>query len=201
MSPVDSSLIRDIDFRQKTFAEVIESAEKETLRVERETLRRRLVAYLLKTVALFGGIVVAARVLDAQYSSWVGFALVGAVTVDQLFSNHERLLVMTEARAAYRRLLRNIKHEYNQALEIERLTDDTEPAAQERAARKQARNLKAFTDRLHHEMEAVRGALDQADLRALRGLAPAAAAQTLPAPSLPSGSASSLAAPPKDEGA
>jgi hypothetical protein len=104
-----------IDYLQKRFEEDYSTVNTSSQHLSREAIVRRWTAYLLKAIAVFGGIAIAAG-LNAYWSHVVGVLIAVVVGTDGVFSNHKRLLIVTAAANAYSNLLRNIRQTYNQKL-------------------------------------------------------------------------------------
>src|SRR6266581_3183196 len=79
-------------------------------------LLRRLIAYLLKTVAAGGSLVVATGYVP-QWNQPIAVAILIAVLIDSVSSNHKRLLSEVQAGYAYEFLRENISREYNRSLD------------------------------------------------------------------------------------
>ena len=72
--------------------------------------RRRMLAYGLKGIALFGGLFVA---VVQSHPAIMGVVISAAVLVDQLMSNHQRLITEQVAVNAVQHTLRRIETDYN----------------------------------------------------------------------------------------
>ena len=75
---------------------------------------RRVVAYSLKTIAAGGSLFVATGLLPSWHQA-VGIAILVAVFVDTISSNHKILLAEVEAGYAFRSLRSRIKGDFNRA--------------------------------------------------------------------------------------
>jgi hypothetical protein len=108
-APIDGNLI---EFLQNRFSETHQKVSDDSKVISREAKLRRTLAYFLKAVAVFGGLAIAVGI-PKEWSQVVGILIAVAITVDSLFSNHRRLLSVTEASNAYKNLLRDIEQTYN----------------------------------------------------------------------------------------
>src|SRR5438270_10204662 len=72
---------------------------------------RRVIAYLLKTLAAGGSLIVATGKL-AEYHQAIGIAILIAVLLDSVSSNHKRLLAEVKAGYAYSSLHTRVKAFY-----------------------------------------------------------------------------------------
>jgi hypothetical protein len=142
-------------------------------RGKRAGLVRRLLAYLLKTIAAGGSLVVATGYVP-QWNQSIGVAILIAVLLDSVSSNHKRLLSEVQAGYAYEFLRESVSREYNRSLDpiLKRrkkavagseatLAADDEIDALQQNAHKQ------LTDGLRQ----IRESLASADLKALEALA------------------------------
>lgn len=153
-------------YLQSVLGGEVAEAEKARKRVAREALCRKGLAYMLKGLAVLGGLVLVAGVVPPM-SQRLGLAISGAVTLDFLLSNHQRLLTVVTASQAYRRLLREVarahRRELSAVLEL-KSTDSSK-------AQKELNQLNSrLVFKLHSDCEAIELALDEADLKALKNL-------------------------------
>ncbi len=102
-------------FLQKQFEDAIASTEGAARSLSREAVIRRFVAYFLKALAVFGGLVVATG-LPTDVSQIIGMGVSMAVAIDAISSNHKRLIIVMEARNAYDRLIRTTNSRYRRGL-------------------------------------------------------------------------------------
>jgi hypothetical protein len=130
-------------------------------------MTRRVLAYLLKSISIFGAIIVAAKI-EWIDQTVLGLVIAAAVGLDQLTSNHARLLAIAAARYACERLYANIVAKHSTRLpSILSLRDKR----QETEARRQLENLlsELMLD-LHKGQEKILVAVQEADLKALNSL-------------------------------
>jgi hypothetical protein len=153
-------------YAQEQFTKEYTKVEADAKTISRESNRRRFVAYIFKLLAVFGGLAVAAGV-SGQAAQIIRIAIAPAVSLDFVFSNHERLIVVVEARNAYRRLLNQVRREHQQKLTpiIDLKHDDPGAAKKQGIAL-----LQELLVKLHSGCEKVEEALSEADLKALRAI-------------------------------
>lgn len=133
---------------------------------------RRLLAYLLKFVAAGGSLVVATGYLPT-WNQHIGAAILVAVLLDSVSSNHKRLLSEVQAGYAYEFLRERVVREYNRKLdailkERKRLL----------AAKKSIDETHAAVDALQQDthksltdgLKEIRASVAAADLKALETL-------------------------------
>ena len=131
---------------------LLDDAQKDALRslvqFNKSADRRRYVAYTLKAISVFGGLVVATgKVPDATY---VGIVISIAVILDQWSSNHDRMLSEKVGANAIARTQMRVGNAYNDQLtEVARVRDAGDPARAEGMAVKLAtESAKALRDEL-----------------------------------------------------
>jgi hypothetical protein len=134
---------------------------------------RRLIAYLLKFVAAGGSLVVATGYVPA-WNQPIGAAILIAVLIDGVSSNHRRLLSEVQAGYAYEFLRERVSREYNRSLdailkEQKRLAAANQPTQATDSAR-DALQQKTHKD-LADGIQQIREGVAAADLKALEALA------------------------------
>lgn len=88
-------------------------------KLKREATVRSVGAYILKGVAVLGSGLIASGLFSQQQESVdripqvIGILILIAVSIDNVFSNHKRLLVAKEAENALWALQKKVKHEFN----------------------------------------------------------------------------------------
>lgn len=98
-------LYKEVDARQK--------------KLKGEARVRSVVAYILKGVAVLGSGLIASGLFSQQQESVdripqvIGLLILISVSIDNVFSNHKRLLVAKEAENALWALQKKVKHEFN----------------------------------------------------------------------------------------
>lgn len=102
-------------FMQDRFDEEFSRIEEAHKRVRRESIRRRATAYGLKALAALGGLVIALGV-PQPISQYIGFAIAIAIALDQVSSNHSRLLSSVEAANAYDRMTKRVRRAHTLGL-------------------------------------------------------------------------------------
>lgn len=161
----DSIIDRDI-------AALFQRAERGKLRGRRVARVRRLLAYTLKAVAAGGSLVVATNVWPGDQQG-VGIAILVAVLVDSITSNHRRLISEVKAGYAYEFLAHNIGLKHNRELDplvgrLRRAAQRGEPASDTEAG---IDELKART---HKELADGIAAIEQSraeqDVKALEAI-------------------------------
>lgn len=132
-----------------------------------EANRRRIAAYILKSIAVFGGLAIATGYLD-NYAQVIGVIITIVVAIDGIFSNHKRLLITSKAAQALKILLKKTRLSYNQELApIVKKKDDGK--TEEAAIEYDALNIKFSSDLNAHSLS-VETAVDEADLKLLESL-------------------------------
>ena len=154
----------------------LDSLYKTTYRGERRGKRlgnvRRIGAYVLKGIAAGGSLVVATGYLPQSHQA-VAVAILVAVFVDGLSSNHKRLLAEVKAGYAFEFLRERVRGSYNRQLDplISRLKTSPPPKVKTEIER----GIEALQQNAHRELsdgiQDVRSALADADLKALEALA------------------------------
>ncbi|RMH26623.1 MAG: hypothetical protein D6692_08940 [Planctomycetota bacterium] len=153
-------------YLQSVLGGEVAEAEEARKKVAREALWRKGLAYALKGLAVLGGLVLAAGVVPPM-SQALGLAISGAVTLDFLLSNHQRLLTVVTASQAYRRLLREVARTHRRELPAVLELKSTDSSQAEKELNQLNSRLVA---KLHSDCDAIETALDEADLKALKNL-------------------------------
>jgi hypothetical protein len=157
-----------IQLLQKLFGDSLKEVEKCKRRFFFEALRRRITAYGLKAISIFGAIIVAAK-LPYIPQTVLGLAIAAAVGLDQLTANHTRLLSVVAAQYASERLLAKMKLDHGR--EFPAILAGLQNPATAQVAR---RSLQSLLSRLNVEaQESIQKILDgvrDADLKALNSL-------------------------------
>jgi len=154
-----SATASPLEFQQIRFKEDYDAAKIAAKKLSHEATYRRVTAYVLKGIAVFGGIAVAAG-LRGHWSQGIGILISVAVTADGLFANHKRLLMVTKAANAYSLLLETISHRYDQALA---------PILADKA-RELGKMISSASDMLFAEKKKIDVALQGDDLKLLNSL-------------------------------
>jgi hypothetical protein len=130
---------------------------------------RRAMAYILKAAAAGGSLVVATGKWPEAHQA-CGVAVLAAVLLDTISSNHKRLLAEVKAGYAYEALRHHVKSDYNRAVDPlnKRLGAGSaeSKAAEEAIASLQQKAHKTLSDGI----EGIRTRLAQADVEALQAL-------------------------------
>ena len=124
-----------------------------------------MLAYGLKGIALFGGLFVA---VVQSHPAIMGVVISAAVLVDQLMSNHQRLITEQVAVNAVQRTLRRIETDYNDQVlaVIEATSKGKNTKAQDLLSKLAATSTKALRD----ELDRIHTAVEVADLQYLSAL-------------------------------
>ena len=150
---------------QEQFVTEYAKVEKDKKAISKESVLRRTIAYGFKLVAVLGAVAIASG-LEKTVAQWVGIAVAVVVGLDAVFSNHERLLSVVEARNAYRRLLNQVAREHSRLLGPIIAKNEAGNSAE---AKSEAIKLNAdLLAKLHTEVEKIEESLAAADLGALR---------------------------------
>lgn len=157
----------DTELAQKFFETAINDATRQRDGLIRQLRIRRGIAYVLKGISLFGAIVVAAKLPWIDQTA-LGLIIAAAVGLDQLTSNHARLLAIAGAEYAYDRLLAKVKAAHSGELltvvGLRKAGRATEGIAHLNAT------LTSLTDEINQSKRAIVDNLRQADLKALDNL-------------------------------
>ena len=164
---MSSAMPNSLAFLQKRFEEAYAKTEETYKKRTAESTQRRSIAYLLKAIAVFGGIAVAAG-LNGFWSHAVGILIMVAVGTDTLFSNQKRLLLVTKASNAYKRLLDIVSHQYDQKLASILRQYQKEPKQAEEQLESM---ILAINENLFTEKQKIETALEEEDLKLLNSLA------------------------------
>ena len=163
--PVDT-LGGAAELQQKFFEDNVNDVTKHRKRFLRENAARRGTAYLLKAISIFGAIIVAAKIQMIPQTV-LGLVIAGAVGLDQLTSNHTRLLAVVAAQHASDRLLAKIRQEHSAALpEIVSLAKKDTGAAAERLSLLVAK----LNEQISQGREVILDGVREADLKSLNNL-------------------------------
>lgn len=153
-------------YLQSVLGSEVEETKEAYKKLSREVIWRKGLAYVLKGLAVLGGLVLAAGVVP-PLSQALGLAISGAVTLDFLLSNHTRLITVVTASQAYRRLLREVARTHRRELPSVLQQKQADPAGAEAKLNELNSRL---VGKLHLESEKIEKALDEADLKALKNL-------------------------------
>lgn len=133
---------------------------------------RRFSAYGLKIVAGGSGFLIALDVLSAQ-NKWLGGAVLLAVFIDGVFSNHERLIGELDASYTAKLRRRQITAEHNRGLAplITQMQEHTSDTPEYKTALSKKNQLERTTHKLLLQtVTAIETALAKLDLTALKNL-------------------------------
>jgi hypothetical protein len=153
-------------FQQKGYDEAQIKVQDAASKLAKVSKRKRILAYTLKAIAVFGGIVITAG-LEGIPAQLVGILIMVAAGVDLIWSNHRRLLVETEAHYAYEALLENVANTHTQELGQILILKQTKP---KEAEQQLIELLEQLISKLNSTRAEIKGSLNKADLEALRSL-------------------------------
>ncbi len=150
----------------KELDELYKRADQGEKRGEMVGLIRRVLAYVLKGVAVGGGLVIAANFLP-EHNQAIGVAILVAVAFDTVSSNYKRLIAEVEAGYAFRSLKSRVKSQYNrEASPLFERQEKGDAAATDALA--SLKNQAHCT--LAQGLDAIEQQLQKADIEALRSL-------------------------------
>ncbi len=104
------------DFSTVAFDNLYNKAVKEGQELHKEAKTRRIMAYVLKGIAVLSGIALSTG-LPKQAAQVLGIIVAVVIAIDTLFANHKRLIVITAASNAYKNLFDKIGYAYNHELQ------------------------------------------------------------------------------------
>lgn len=156
------------DFSTTVFENAYNNALAEGTKLKKEANLRRWGAYVLKGVAIFGGIAVSTG-LKENIAQIVGVVIVVAIASDTLLSNHLRLVVMTEAANAYSNLFYKIAANYNnKMIKIESLRNQ---GKHQQAYEELVELNQEYNTLIYDNTRIIKEKVQQADLAFLKNLA------------------------------
>jgi hypothetical protein len=150
---------------QQFLDEAMNEAEQLRVNYVKYAQLRYYLAVVLKGIALFGGLVVAT--LDVNKVA-LGITISGAVLLDQLFSNYNRMMTDTVAGAAVDRTMRRVRDNYNdRVLDVIKANQHGDAAG--------ARDLlldlaRASAKTVRQEMDRIKDAVSRANIQFLSSL-------------------------------
>lgn len=133
---------------------------------------RRFVAYGLKFLAAGGSLVIATNLFPDRQQA-VGIAILVAVLIDTVTSNHKRLIAEVEAGYAYRFLAQNIGYKHNRELQplLQRVRTAPEGSQEKADAQRALEHLEVATQKaLADGTAAVAQRLAASDVKALQAI-------------------------------
>lgn len=157
---------------QRYFDEATTDIKKLARKYFLEAAWRRALAYVLKAISIFGAIIVAAKIQWIPQTA-LGLTIAAAVGIDQVSSNHMRLISVVATQHAFERLYGKMVAKHTAQLPgILRLRDGgggVEPKPGE-AKVKLELLLAELTAEVHAGKETVLDSLREGDLKALNTL-------------------------------
>lgn len=162
----DQSLI------EKDINTLYQQARDGEIRGKRAATARKVVAYVLKGIAGGGSLVVA----TGYFAGWhqlIGVAILVALLLDTISSNHKRLLSLVQAGYAYEFLIQKVSRQYNR--DADPLVKKLRDASASTEARGEAeQGIDSLQQRSHKDLTdgiaQIRDGLAKADLKALEAL-------------------------------
>ncbi len=155
-----------LGFAQNAFDAAYRETEAARRPVQRNSICRGVVAYGLKAIAAFGGLAISSGLLS-PYAQLIGIAITVAVVADALFSNHVRMMLVTKAAQAYKRLLNEARRTHTRHLAPILTIKEQQP---EESQRQLLSLLDKLTGKLHSGCAEVELALDEGHIKALETL-------------------------------
>jgi hypothetical protein len=150
---------------QQFLDEAMKEAKEAQNSYEQYARLRYYLAVLLKGIALFGGLAVATLNVNKVA---LGIIISAAVLLDQLFSNHKRMMTETVAGAAIARTIRKVQNNYNdQVLDVIKANQKGDAAAAYELLLALAR-ISAKT--IRDEMDRIKTAVAEANIQFLSSL-------------------------------
>jgi hypothetical protein len=151
---------------EKELDEMFVEVRKRAADLSKSSKRRLRGAYLLKIVAAGGGLFIATGLLPEVHQA-IGIAVLVAVFMDSVFSNHDRLVSELEAGYAFDALGTRVKREYNR--EASSLNEAAENGDAIATAQIEALRKKAHTE-LDDGLAKIKEGLHARNVAALRSL-------------------------------
>lgn len=134
---------------------------------------RTFFAYFLKAIAAGGSLIVATGLFPLRHQV-IGIAILLAIFVDTISSNHERLIAEVQAGYAFRSLQSSVRAEFNRKASplYAKLKNNDNIANEElEKVQKQLETLKHDAHlKLYQGIEIIRKKLEKTDIKALRTL-------------------------------
>ena len=152
-----------VGFAQNAFDDAYREAEDARRPAQRSSILRRAMAYGLKAIAVFGGLAISSGLLS-PYAQLIGLAIAAAVVADALFSNHVRMMLVTKAAQAYKRLANEARRTHIRRLAPILAIKEQQP---DESQRQLLSLLDELTSKLHSGCSEVELALDEGHIKAL----------------------------------
>lgn len=161
-----SNMSKVFEFEQQQFISEFTNTKIEAAKADQEFKKFRSIAYMLKAVAIFGSIAIAAG-LPERAAQFVGVMIMVAVGVDALLSNQKRAIANALARVSYRAVLETAIFNHTNALsdELPKRESDEDAFFLAMTAK-----LKKLREELFQSRRDVVQALEKAELAALESL-------------------------------
>ncbi|MEJ8858415.1 hypothetical protein WKW79_27860 [Variovorax robiniae] len=154
-----------LEVAQNAFEAAFTEAKKARWPLQLSSFLRRLLAYGLKAIAVFGALAISSGRLS-EYAQFIGIAIAVAVAIDGLFSNHVRMMLVTKAAQAYRRLTNEARRAHMLRLPSI-LAIKVQDSGEEESKQQLLLLLYELTAKLHSGCAEVELALDEGHFKAL----------------------------------
>ena len=152
-----------LGFAQNAFEAAFNEANKAREPLKRSSIVRQVMGYGLKAIAVFGGLAISTG-LVSPYAQYIGIAIAAAVAVDGVFSNQVRMMLVTKAAQAYKRLANDARRSHTLRLGPILEIKVTQPEE----FRQQFLHLhNELTGKLHSGCTEIEIALDEGHIKAL----------------------------------
>ena len=152
-----------LGYIQNAFETAYTEVENARKPVRRSSIGRRAMAYSLKAIAVFGALAISTG-LVSSYAQNIGIAIAAAVAIDGLFSNHVRMMLVTKAAQAYKRLANDARRAHILRLGPILSIKKEQPDEFEKQFRELHTDL---SEKLHSGCAEVELALDEGHIKAL----------------------------------
>lgn len=155
-----------LGYAQNAFDAAFRETEKARSPVRWSSIFRRAMAYCLKAIAVFGGLAISTGRV-APYAQEIGIAIAAAVAIDGLFSNYVRMMLVTKAAQAYKRLVNEARRSHTRRLAPILAIKEAQPAESQQQL---LALLDELTGKLHSGCTNIETALDDGHIKALETL-------------------------------
>lgn len=154
-----------VTLAQKFLNEAMIAAKATQSKYERSTKIRRMLAIALKAIALFGGLAVATGWVNQTV---LGVVISAAVLLDQLLSNHSRLLSEGVAANAVARTMRIAENSFN--YNLVKVIEIRDKGKQKAAAQKLIQLAQETAKTVNDELNRIHTAVEKSDIEFLSRL-------------------------------
>ena len=161
---------RDFEFEQQQFESLVERIEKLQRETARESNIRKFFAYGFKIIVILAGLVIAMQAPSAL-DKILGAAISLVTALDQIFSNHVRLIAVTKASKALKRTIGAIETRHSNdmgpVIAAAKSNDENE---RERGKKEGADVLHKMRNDFDIKLKKIGTALDEQHIKALEKL-------------------------------